>query len=197
MSDLRERLIDVAADLLEESGPAGVTLREVGRRAGVSHNAPYRHFVDKQHLLAAVAALGLARLGHAAAHQHGDPLQSVASMARAYVQLGLERPQQFSLMSQRWPDPPDELATAGSATHRLLVDAVSRAQANGHLPHGDPERLASLVHAVAHGAAGLSIAGHLSPQEKGHSSAHDLVDDLLQLLAGRRRPDHAGDGQFT
>ena len=55
-SDTRDTLVAVAAQLLDEGGPEAVTLREVGHRAGVSHNAPYKHFADKEALLAAVAA---------------------------------------------------------------------------------------------------------------------------------------------
>ena len=53
---LRETLLQAAIELIPELGPAGFTLREVARRAGVSHNAPYRHFEDKEELLAAVGA---------------------------------------------------------------------------------------------------------------------------------------------
>jgi AcrR family transcriptional regulator len=59
----RDDLIEVATGLLDRGGVAAVTLREVGRLAGVSHNAPYKHFADKQALLAAVAARDLARNG--------------------------------------------------------------------------------------------------------------------------------------
>ena len=52
--DTRTLLIDAAADLLDKGGPAEVTLREVGRLAGVSHNAPYKHFDSKEELLSAV-----------------------------------------------------------------------------------------------------------------------------------------------
>lgn len=51
----RERLIAAAKQLLDEGGPEAVTLREVGRRAFVSHNAAYRHFVNRDALLAALA----------------------------------------------------------------------------------------------------------------------------------------------
>src|ERR1700757_2284011 len=56
--NLREALLEPAIRLTAEAGPAAFTLREVARRAGVSHNAPYRHFHDKDDLLAAVAAEG-------------------------------------------------------------------------------------------------------------------------------------------
>lgn len=55
-------LLDVAEDLLEEGGVGALSLREVARRADVSHNAPYRHFASKDELLAALAASGFDKL---------------------------------------------------------------------------------------------------------------------------------------
>ncbi|HYM69483.1 MAG TPA: helix-turn-helix domain-containing protein, partial [bacterium] len=63
--DLREALLRAAIDLVADVGPRGFTLREVARRAGVSHNAPYRHFRDKEELIAAVAAEGFRELTRA------------------------------------------------------------------------------------------------------------------------------------
>src|SRR5260370_8893580 len=60
--NLKQALIDAAVALVAEVGPQGFTLREVARRAGVSHNAPYRHFHDKDELVAAVAIERLERL---------------------------------------------------------------------------------------------------------------------------------------
>ena len=63
--NLRQALLDAAIRLIAEVGPAGFTLREVARRAGVSHNAPYRHFQDRDDLMAAVAAQGFRELTQA------------------------------------------------------------------------------------------------------------------------------------
>src|SRR3981081_3161087 len=60
--NLREVLLDAAIRLISEVGPAGFTLREVARRAGVSHNAPYRHFRDRDDLMATVATQGFQEL---------------------------------------------------------------------------------------------------------------------------------------
>src|SRR5580700_9985299 len=60
--NLKEVLLDAALALISEVGPQAFTLREVARRAGVSHNAPYRHFRDKDELLAVVAVQGFERL---------------------------------------------------------------------------------------------------------------------------------------
>src|SRR5262247_3375139 len=63
--NLREALLKAAIRLIAEVGPTAFTLREVARRAGVSHNAPYRHFEDKEALLAAVATEGFLLLSAA------------------------------------------------------------------------------------------------------------------------------------
>src|SRR5580658_10876521 len=63
--NLKPALLRAAVELIAEVGPAAFTLREVARRAGISHNAPYRHFREKDELVAAVAAEGFERLAEA------------------------------------------------------------------------------------------------------------------------------------
>jgi AcrR family transcriptional regulator len=178
----RERLINAATRLLDEGGPAAVTLREVGRLAGVSHNAPYKHFADKQDLLAAVAARELGRDGGArlAPATGADALRQ---MMHSYVRWAIRHPARFKLTFGSWSTGSAELAEAATATRAGLVEAVRAAQDDGDLPSGDPERVAALVLAVTHGAADLEISGHLARKGKGHASAEDLVDDLLRHLA--------------
>src|SRR5437660_2648263 len=87
---LEETLLKTAIQLIGEVGPAGFTLREVARRAGVSHNAPYRHFADRDKLLAAVAAQGfrkLARAMHDAAQLQAQPLDRLNAAGRDYIHV--------------------------------------------------------------------------------------------------------------
>lgn len=185
MDSTRERLIDAATRLLDEGGPAAVTLREVGRLAGVSHNAPYKHFAGKQDLLAAVAARELGRDG--GGRTPPDPgLDALRQMMRSYVRWAIRHPARFKLTFGSWSTDSAELAGAATAARAGLVEAVRAAQSDGDLPRGDPERVAALVLAVAHGAADLEISGHLAKSGKGNASAEDLVDDLLGHLAGVR-----------
>nr|WP_163541454.1 helix-turn-helix domain-containing protein [Occultella kanbiaonis] len=79
-------MVDAATALLDEGGPAAVTMREVGRRAGVSHNAPYKHFADKESLLATVAAREL------------DAYAALDS----YLARALRNPARFRLVCGRW-----------------------------------------------------------------------------------------------
>jgi len=189
VESMRDRLIAAATELLDRGGPAAVTLREVGRLAGVSHNAPYKHFADKQDLLATVAARELERQAELGRRQPkdraaGDVLQA---MMRTYVRWGLRYPARFKLTFGAWTTDSADLAEAATAGRSAFIDAVARAQESGALPHGDPERLAALIQATAHGAVDLALSGHLSRSGKGHASPDDLVNDLFTHLRPRQR----------
>ena len=93
--DLRRALIDTALELVTEEQDWAFSLREVARRAGVSHQAPYNHFPEKQDLLAAVAIVGFERLrdGMLRAMAEIDaPEALIAVIGRTYVRLGLRKP---------------------------------------------------------------------------------------------------------
>ena len=181
MLGTRDRLINAAARLLDQGGPGAVTLRAVGAAAGVSHNAPYRHFADKDALLAAIAARELARQG-ANLVQAGGSAIDVRTMLQGYVRWAKRYPERFHLTFGRWEREDAELADAAGGARGAFNAAVAAAQTSGELPTGDPERLASLLLALAHGAADLALAGHLSGPGKGGADAEDLVADLFAYL---------------
>jgi AcrR family transcriptional regulator len=90
--ELRRAILQEAGEILEKEGLTALSLREVARRAGVSHNAPYRHFPDRESLLGALVAQGFEMLG--------DALQRRPrrEMGEAYVEFALAHPQRFRLM---------------------------------------------------------------------------------------------------
>jgi AcrR family transcriptional regulator len=181
----REALIDAAMQLLDEGGVSAVTLREVGRRAGVSHNAPYKHFASKEALLATVAARELDRRREAfeaSVARRRSPQAVLRAAVHQYVAWALEHPARFKLVFGRWSTDSEELGAAAESAQSVLVGIVADAQGAGALPAGDPVRLASLLRAAAHGAADLASAGHLEAKGKGHASPQQLVDDLLGYL---------------
>jgi AcrR family transcriptional regulator len=153
--DLRPALVRAAQKLLEKAGPEALSLREVARRAGVSHNAPYRHFSGREALLAALAAEGFRRLGEALAATTGR------AMGEAYVRFALEHPQLFRLMfggrlrfARHRP-----LAEAAAQPYEALLGAF-RAQP----AIGDPEKAAAAAWALVHGLAHLLLDGHFARQ---------------------------------
>jgi AcrR family transcriptional regulator len=124
--DLRRALVDAALALVAEAQDWGFSLREVARRAGVSHNAPYNHFADKRDLLAAVAAAGFgalrARMVAAAADAGGSEAALVA-IGVAYVRFGAENPAHYRLMFG------PALVTAGEGLPAVLAEAAAGAKA--------------------------------------------------------------------
>jgi AcrR family transcriptional regulator len=99
---LRDRLIDAGAELVADGGSAAVSLREIARRAGVSHGAPRRYFPTHLELLSAIARRGFAglaaRLGEAAAGSTDDPRARLAALGRAYLDFAASNRGMYELM---------------------------------------------------------------------------------------------------
>jgi AcrR family transcriptional regulator len=196
--NLKQSLLDAAVGLIAEVGPQTFTLREVARRAGVSHNAPYRHFRDKDDLLAAVAAEGFDRLTEAmkAAMAKGRTAAERLNLAgRGYVQFALESPQHLLVMFEgpKSADPRPEHAAAAGLAFQTLLEAIAAAQAEGALPKGDVQRFAVVAWSGVHGLAKLAIGGQLPFDAK---QTLKFANYLTQVLAngmantvsgGRRR----------
>lgn len=164
--NLREALLEAAIRLIAEVGPNAFTLREVARRAGVSHNAPYRHFRDRDDLMAAVAAQGFRELTQAmvaAASQQSGPLDRLKRAGLGYVTFALRRPEHFTVMfdapisERKHPDS----AEAAKRAFDTLLDFVKSSQDKGRLPPGDSHQMALLAWTMVHGIAKLAITGRL------------------------------------
>jgi AcrR family transcriptional regulator len=160
--NLKDTLLAAAVALIAEVGPQAFTLREVARRAEVSHNAPYRHFRDKEQLLAAVAAQGFARLTEAmleAAEKGHSAGERWKLCGHGYIAFALRWPEHFAVMFDATfavVDHP-ECQTAGEAAFHTLVRFIEEAQAAGSMKGGDPMPLALTSWAVVHGLAKLAI----------------------------------------
>jgi AcrR family transcriptional regulator len=97
-----------------------------------------------------------------------------------YVTWSLDHPERFWLVFGAWSTGSAELTEQAGAAWAFLLHTVDSAQRAGELPAGDdPERLAALIRATAHGAISLALTGHLSVDGKGHADAADLVRDLF------------------
>jgi AcrR family transcriptional regulator len=165
-ANLRETLLEAAIRLIAEVGPTAFTLREVARRAGVSHNAPYRHFRDRDDLMAAVAAQGFRELTQAmvqaAAHQT-DAVNRLKRAGLGYVTFALRRPEHFTVMfdapiSKRQHQ---DSAAAGEQAFSTLIGFVKACQEAGQFAAGDSLKIALLAWTMVHGIAKLAITGRL------------------------------------
>src|ERR1700757_4877316 len=152
--NLREELLEAAIRLIAEVGPTAFTLREVARRAGVSHNAPYRHFRDRDDLMAAVAAEGFRELTQAMVESAGQRTEALDRLKHAglgYVTFALRRPEHFTVMfdapmsKRKHPDS----AAASEQAFGTLMSFVKGCQDADRLPSGDLRQMALLAWTLA------------------------------------------------
>jgi AcrR family transcriptional regulator len=162
--DLRRVLVEAAARLVAERGLRGVTLREVGRRAGVSHAAPYHHFADRDALMAAVAEEGFRRFDTAqtaaAAAAGPAPRARLTALGVAYVRFAAAHPHHFRLMfrPELWkPGAYPGLAAVAARTFARLSETVGACRGGE-----DPQLPALLAWSAIHGLATLWLDGALA-----------------------------------
>ena len=185
--DLREALIQTAIELLGERGAEAFSMAEASRRLGVAVSAPYRHFADRDALLAAVAlrAAGLlaGKLDRTAAS--GTPQQRLAAAARAYVQFADEQRPLFQALagSGLSKDSHPEIAQAAQDIGAVFL-SPSAALAAGS--QAAAARLASAVVATAHGHAMLMLDGTFgSGPAAVEAAAEQAAAATLALISGR------------
>jgi AcrR family transcriptional regulator len=186
--DLRVALVDAAIDVIAERGVRGFSLAEASRRLGVTTAAPYRHFADREDLLAAVAVRALQVFAATVSAEAGDtnaPAQRLAAMTRAYVRFAVEQRALFEALfssgidKSRYP----ELKRAWEpidAFYELVTEICAGDEAAA-------ETLAAALEATAHGHATLLIDGEYGQGSDAVAVAADKAAyATLALIEGRK-----------
>lgn len=194
--DLRQALIDAAAQLVHEKGPAGFSLREVARRAGVSHAAPAHHFGSTKGLLTAVATAGFEHLAGAmkeATADVEDPAERLRRLGRAYVDVSSRFPGHVALMFRAdIVDHDDEFFAACGLEAYAELDRTLEMVREAYNPDLDVQLAGKFVWASVQGLVDLS-ADFGPLDEKREVATHDLgalIDGFVTLmLDGLRRRD--------
>lgn len=185
--DLRRVLIESALHMLQEFKSWQFTLREVARRAGVSHAAPYRHFPDKDALLSELAKVGFDMLGvelSAAILDHLSVEDEFAIAAKAYIKFGNANPALYHLMFSSDAGEQDEvhLNERATATLNILIALLERGQKEGVFKNRPVQGNAGACWALVHGLTMLSISGLLLPEKVGDKPIDSALTTLLEGL---------------
>jgi len=186
---LADALVTAALARVEESGVEGISMRELAQSLGVSHAAPYRHFEDRDALLAAVAARGfedLVAVYEAALEGPGDGRTRLRAATRAFFAFAIGRPNLYRLMFEsdllgRTP-PPAVLIPPADASYRLIRRAVKGAFPDA----GEVEvkiRTVIMV-STSHGFLSLENAGRFKPFMYEPLTREEMVAAVLQALEG-------------
>jgi AcrR family transcriptional regulator len=189
--NLREALIQGVLDLLAEKGPAGLTIAEAARAAGVSSAAPYRHFRDRDALLAEVARRGFeqfeARLAQAWSHGEPDPITAFERLGAAYLGFARAEPAYYAAMFEAGipSDADPALRQAGDRAFAVVREAAEAVVATAP-PPGRPPALMVALHtwALAHGIASLFGRGDPARRPLPMSTEDLLEAALLVYLRG-------------
>ena len=185
--DLRSALIDAAIQLLNKMSPEQLSLRQLARQAGVSVAAPYRHFRDKDELLAAISEQGFdlkyKYMAEAIRSAEGDAREMFYAAGVAYFRMGLKHPQHFKLMSsnsivpdERYP----QLMQTACKSFLLLKAMIEHLQAKKIMGPGNPYHRAMNCWCVVNGFTTLYVEGRLTWLGVNPTNAEEALRTLLE-----------------
>jgi AcrR family transcriptional regulator len=188
-ADLRRKILDASLALASEGGVGALSMREVARRARVTHGAPYHHFKDRSAILAALAAEGFALLtkemNAAMKDQARGSVARFEACGRGYFRFALRHPAHMKLMFRpELANPADhpEVDQAACTSMQVLVDCVLECQQAGNAPQGDPMPLVVTSWATIHGLSALWLDGPLSRMKAFGSSPQELARRVARTL---------------
>jgi AcrR family transcriptional regulator len=183
--DLRRAIVETASAMLREDKGWQFTLREVARRAGVSHAAPYKHFPDKASLLLELALRGFDQLGQelkaAITPRPRSARKEFLAVGGAYIAFGVCNPALYRLMfSGDAGDPRGaHLSERALSALGVLLDMLTRGQESGAFRRHPLQGQAAACWAQVHGITMLSIEGLLMPEKVGSAPVQAALDTLL------------------
>lgn len=184
--DLRQAILDTAIELLGDPAGTQFTLREVARRAGVSHAAPYKHFEDKAALLREIALIGFDQLTETLRKPGPSPIadarRALLTAAHAYLEFGADNPNLYRLMFGSMQSQLTGLHS-DKRTHQPLLTVINlliAGQQSGAFRVRPVRGQAAACLAQLHGLTMLMLDGLLTPEQVGDDAAAAAITTLLE-----------------
>lgn len=159
-TETRDAILRSAREVFADSGYRGASLRKIASRAGVTHAAIYRHFADKDDLLAALAEHDFEELVREVGNRIDaaqPPLDRLRALLLGFVTVCTENPCLYEFLFQILPGLPHRPSRSAEIAHDSVVQVVSECLASGAL-EGDPEHVSDLVLTAAHGLVARTLA---------------------------------------
>lgn len=169
--NLKLALLNAAIEQIKEVGVDKLSLRSIARQVGVSQTAPYRHFKDKNELLAEVAAQAFTEIyerSHSVIDTSASPILNIQASGMAYLQYAIENPEKYRLLfgsTIQNRRSYSRMVEAGEQSFQILIDQVERGIAAGDFIPGCSLLLANTLWTQVHGAASLILDGFYQGRE--------------------------------
>jgi AcrR family transcriptional regulator len=185
MSDLRDRILIAAQELFRKHGPRGVSMRRIADSVGVTATAIYRHFENKNDLVAEIIRSGLVDLQEslAPALRAEKPADRLRGLALAYLDFALEKPETFELAfgmpGEMSSDIPGEIEAENWMTFGLALEQIDLCMEHGVWRRDDPVETAILIWSTIHGLITLYGSGRLGVDEDGFRRVYEHTLDRL------------------
>ncbi|MFW1984027.1 TetR/AcrR family transcriptional regulator [Acinetobacter guillouiae] len=190
--DLKNTIIETAMDMLKEGNGWEFTLREVSRRAGVSHTAPYKHFEDKSALLVELSLIGFDQLRDILTSSISNKNISLRDkffmMAKSYIDFAHRNPSLYRLMFSAFTERAKivHLNERSLSTLGVVIEVLEQGQIEGLIRKQNVLGQATACWAQMHGIALLSIDGLLIPEKVGPNPVENALIALLEGLELRK-----------
>ena len=193
--DLRRALLEEALRTIQTDGVEQLTLRKVGQKLGVSQTALYRHFSDKQALLAVVGREGFRMMRLALTNawdEHGRGRKGFEAMGMAYVRFAVTHPSHYRVMFGRFIESCSkdvEFVQEATAAFQVLVDSLVEQQQAGLVRRDDPLLMARFIWSIVHGIAMLVIDGQFRGADERSESLNLYAMERIRDAIDTRQPE--------
>lgn len=200
--DLKEACVLAAHEVIAERGVESLSLRDVARKLGVSHQAPYRHYASRDHLLAEVMRRCFQEFAqHLDAREHfEDPAEDLATLGQAYLRYAAAHPLEYRLMfGTPWPSIAEHPALGKEAVHAfdVLRGVLRRMHATTAAKRKAVDLDAMFIWSTMHGLASISQANVMEHLELAPGAGAQTSGHIMKMLSAAfaRGPDRPAPGR--
>ncbi|MDP4094496.1 MAG: TetR/AcrR family transcriptional regulator [Bacillota bacterium] len=186
MNDTKQKLMNVTRQMIDNGGIDSVSMREIGKKMQLSRSAVYRHFKNKEDLLAAIVVENFEMLESSIGNSIkgiNNPVKLLESILINYYDFGLKNRDHYRLMFGREWDKEQypEVYAAAFKTFDTSAAFLAKAQEQKCIINKPTKVITAMVYAFIHGLVELRFAGHDEP-EKGLNDPHSLISSFLSMI---------------
>lgn len=182
MNNTKQRLIQITRQMIDQHGVDALSMRELGKEMNMSRSAVYRHFKNKEDLLAAIVVENFLQLKSNISklvEDNSDPRKLFYVILCTYYDYGMKNKEHYRLMFQKQWD--QNLYPDISNSAFAIFDLVEMRLERAGNTHKSPKQLTAIIFSFIHGLVELNSAQH-SEIEKGLNNPADLIDAFLDLI---------------